>query len=65
MALRVEEVPTRLGPKVKAIGPCSDPPSEQYILRFDLYQASQLCQRTIPDNTQVAVLQVGGEVLAS
>ena len=66
MAMMVEEVSDRLAPKVKSIGPCSDPPAEPFVIRFDLYQASQLDERSVPDNTQIVVeLQVGGLTLVS
>ena len=66
LALMVEEVSDRLAPKVKSIGPCSDPPSEPFVLRFDLFQASQLDERSVPDNTQIQVeLQVGGLTMFS
>ena len=66
LALMVEEVADKLAPKVKSIGPCSDPPSEPFVIRFDLYQASQLDERSVPDNTQIQVeLQVGGLTLCS
>lgn len=59
MALMAEEVPARLAPKIKQIGPCSDPIAEPFVIRFDLYQASQLDDRSVPDNTQVQIeLQV-------
>ena len=66
LALMVEPVADRLAPKVKSIGPCSDPPSEPFCIRFDLLQASQLDERSVPDNTQISVeLQVGGLTLVS
>ena len=66
LAMMVEEVSDRLAPKVKSIGPCSDPSSEPFVLRFDLYQASQLDERSVPDNTQISVeLQVGGLTMLS
>lgn len=54
VAFTLEEVSVRLNPRSKSIGPCTDPPKEVYVLRFDLLQASQLDERSIPDNTQVA-----------
>ena len=66
LALMAEEVADKLAPKVKTIGPCSDPASEPFVIRFDLYQASQLDERSVPDNTQIQVeLQVGGLTLLS
>ena len=66
LALMAEEVSDRLAPKVKSIGPCSDPAAEPFVLRFDLYQASQLDERSVPDNTQIQVeLQVGGLTMCS
>jgi len=63
LALMVEEVPARLAPKIKQIGPCSDPVAEPFVIRFDLYQASQLDDRSIPDNTQIQIeLQVGNSI---
>ena len=36
------------------------------MIRFDLYQASQLDERSVPDNTQIQIeLQVGGLTLLS
>ena len=66
IALSVEEASTKLAPKAKMIGPCSDPSSETFVIRFDLYGASQLDDRSVTDNTQVQVqLQVGGLTLDS
>jgi hypothetical protein len=60
LAMSVDETGHALPPKVKSIGPCSDPPHEMYVVRFDLNQASQLCERAVPDNTQLQVeIQVG------
>ena len=60
IAFSCEEVPQKLTARTKAIGPCSDPKKEEYVIRFDLLQASQLCERTVPDNTQIMMqLQVG------
>ena len=42
IAFTVEEVASRLPPRVKAIGPCSDPAREVYVLRFDLLQEGTL-----------------------
>ena len=56
----------KLVPKIKSIGPCSDPRKEEYVLRFDLLQASQLCERTIADNTQIIMeLQAGSLEITS
>ena len=66
VALMTEEVPQHLAPKAKGIGPCSDPASEPYVIRFDLYQASQLDERLVTDNTQIQIeLQVGGKEMLS
>lgn len=56
----------KLSQKSKLIAPCSDPPSDLYTLRFDAYQASQLCETCVPDNTELQLqLQVGSLVLRS
>ena len=66
VALSVQEVEKPLSAKSKTIGPCSDPQQERYVLRFDLYQVSQLCARCAPDNTQLQLeLQCGGLTLTS
>lgn len=66
VGMMTEEVSARLAPKAKPIGPCSDPVSEPYVIRFDLYQASQLDERSVPNNTQIQVeIQVGGLTLVS
>ena len=66
VGLMAEEVPARLAPKAKMISPCADPASEEYVIRFDLYQASQLDPRTVEDKAQVQVeLQVGGLAVES
>ena len=58
-----QEVEKPLSAKSKTIGPCSDQ-QERYVLRFDLYQVSQLCARCAPDNTQLQLeLQCGGLTL--
>ena len=60
IALLAEEVAAQLAPKTKAIGPCADPASEPFVIRFDLYQASQLDAKNVPDNSQIQIeLQVG------
>ena len=66
VGMMAEESSGHLAPKAKSIGPCSDPPSEPYVIRFDLYQASQLDDRQVTDNSQIQVeLQVGNCTLAS
>ena len=66
VGLMAEEVSMKVTPKVKGISPCSDPQAEPFIIRFDLYQASQLDDRSVPDNTQIQVeLQVGGLIVMS
>lgn len=66
VAFTAEEIAARLAPKAKGIGPCSDPTAEIFVIRFDLYQASQLDPNSVPDNSQIQVeLQVGGLTLTS
>ena len=64
MAARVEEVPALLSAKAKSIARVNDPLTELYVLRFDAYQALQLCQTSVTDETQLQLqVQVGKMVL--
>jgi len=66
VGLIAEEVPTKLAPNNKSIGPCTDPKSEPFVIRFDLYQASQLDPNSAEEKSQITVeLQVGGITLES